>query len=183
MFSSAAGFSLFLLMAAASWAQAPKPAVPVTSLKEVEKATDMRLLTPPADPWNVLGNARGTYLSGYGTVVTFELTLANLTPVSPFHPTVTAQERRSGRDRKAKNLIALKAAMREMVAHAATTLATMPGDEQITFEAFLFNFNWEDRTGLPNRLTVCGNRQKVADAVARHATAKEMASLFEERSE
>jgi hypothetical protein len=183
MFSSAAKVSLLLLTAAASWAQTAKPAVSLTSLKEVEKATDTRLLAAPADPWNVLGNARGTYLPGYGTIVTFELTLANLTPVSPFHPTVTAQDKRSGHDRKAKNLIALKAAMREMVEHAATALATMPGGEQITFEAFLFNFNWEDRTGLPDRLTICANRQKLADAVTRHANAKEMASLFEERSE
>jgi hypothetical protein len=183
MCSSVARISLLLLTVAISWAQTPKSAVPLNILKEVEKATDTRLLAAPADPWNVLGNARGTYLPGYGAVVTFELTLANLTPVSPFHPTVTAQEKRSGHDRKAKNLLALKAAMREMVTHAATALTPMPGNEQITFEAFLFNFNWEDRSGLPDRLTICANRQKVADAVARHASAKEMASLFEERSE
>jgi len=174
---------LFLLIAMVLPAQTPKPVVPVTTVKEVEKATDTRLLSPPADPWSVLGNARGTYLPGYGAVVTFELTLANLTPISPFNPTVTPQQKRSGHDRKVKNLVALKAAMREMVEHAATALATMPGNEEITFEAFLFHFNWEDHTGLPDRLTVCANRQKIADAVAHHASAKEMASLFEERSE
>jgi hypothetical protein len=82
-----------------------------------------------------------------------------------------------------KNLAVLKAAMREMIARAATALTAMPGNEQITFEAFLFNFAWEDRTGLPARVTVCANRRKVADAVARHASSAEMASLFEEHSE
>jgi hypothetical protein len=175
--------ALFLVMTAVSWAQTSKSAVPLKTVQEVEKATDARLLQAPADPWNVLGDARGTYLPGAGAVFTFELTLANLTPISPFHPTATAEEKRSGHTRKTKNLIALKAAMRDMIAHAATTLATMPGEEQITFEAFLFNFSYEDRTGLPDRLTVCANRQKVADAVARHASTTEMASLFEERSE
>jgi hypothetical protein len=183
MFNSAAKTALFLLMAVVSWGQTPKPTVSASTLKEVEKGADMRLLAAPADPWNVLGNARSTYLPGYGAVITFEMTLANLTPISPFHQSVTEKERRAGHDRKVKNLIALKVAMREMVAQAATALATMPGREQITLEAFLFNFNWEDRTGLPDRITICANRQKIVDAVAHHATVKEMASLFEERSE
>jgi hypothetical protein len=175
--------ALFLAMAAVSWAQSAAPAVTVKDIRGVEKATDTRLLAAPADPWGVLGDARGTYLPGYGAVFTFELTLANLTPISPFHMTVTPEEKRTGHSRKLKNLAALKIAMRDMVTHAATALDAMPGNEQIIFEAFLFNFNWEDRTGLPDRVTVCATRQKVADAVARHASAAEMASLFEEHSE
>jgi hypothetical protein len=170
-------------MATAAWAQISKAPIPLTAMKEVEKAANTRLREAPPDPWGVLGDARGTYLAGGGTVVTFELSLANLTPITPFHPSVSPQERRSAHDRKVKNLVALKTAMREMIAQASTALTAMPGNEQITFEAFLFNFNWEDRTGLPERLTVCANRQKVADAVARHASPGEMASLFEERSE
>jgi hypothetical protein len=175
--------ALILAMAAISWGQTPKPAVPLATIRDVEKATNARLAAPPADPWSVLGDARGTYLPGAGTVVTFELALVNLTPITPFHANISAEEKRSAHDRKLKNLVALKTAMREMIAHAATALTAMPGNEQITFEAFLFNFNWEDHAGLPDRLTLCANRQKVADAVARHASAKEMASLFEERSE
>lgn len=183
MLSSAVRAALLVAMGTAAWGQTAKPAVPLATVKEVEKATDTRLGVAPADPWNVLGDARGTYLPGYGTVITFELTLANLTPISPFHPTVTAEERRSGHDRKTKNLAALRLAMREMAANAAAKLTAMPASEQITLEAFLFYFSYEDRTGLPDRLIICADRQKIADAVARHATAKEMASLFEERSE
>jgi hypothetical protein len=183
MFSNAVRLALVMTMAAAAWAETSKTAVPLATLKEVEKATDTRLLAGPADPWSVLGDARSTYLPGDGIVVSFELALVNLTPVTPFHATITPQEKRSAHDRKVKNLVALKAAMREMIAHTATTLTAMPGNEQITFEAFLFNFNWEDRAGLPDRLTVCASRQKVADAIARHTSATEMASLFEERSE
>jgi len=183
MLSNAVRVALVLTMAAAAWAQTPKQAIPLTTLKEVEKATNARLLAGPADPWSVLGDARSTYLPGAGTVVTFELALVNLTPITPFHASISQEEKRSAHDRKVKNLVALKVAMREMIAHAAAALTAMPGNEQITVEAFLFNFNWEDRAGLPDRLTVCANRQKVADAVARHASATEMASLFEERSE
>jgi hypothetical protein len=183
MLNSAVKAALFVAISTVAWAQTPNPAVPLATIKEVEKATDTRLGVAPADPWNVLGDARGTYLPGYGTVVTFELTLANLTPISPFHPTVTAKERSSGHDRKAKNLAALRMAMREMATNAAAKLTAMPANEQITFEAFLLYFSYEDRTGLPERLIICADRQKIADAVARHATAKEMASLFEERSE
>lgn len=183
MLSNAAKVAFVLIMGSAAWAQTAKPAIPLTTMKEVEKATNARLLAAPADPWSVLGDARGTYLPGGGAVVTFELALANLTPITPFHPDVSPKEKRSAHDRKVKNLAALKVAMREMIARAATVLTSMPGNEQITFEAFLFNFNWEDRAGLPERLTVCANRQKVADAVARHASATELASLFEERSE
>jgi hypothetical protein len=183
MLSNAARVAFVLIMGAPVWAQTSKPAVPLTAMKEVEAVANTRLRAAPADPWSMLGDARGTYLPGGGTVVTFELTLANLTPITPFHQSVSPEERRSAHDRKLKNLAALKVAMREMIARAATALTSMPGNEQITFEAFLFNFNWEDRTGLPQRVTVCANRQKVADAVARHASATEMAALFEERSE
>ena len=183
MRSNAVRIALLFAMATAAWTQILKPPVPLTTMKEVETAANSRLRTAPADPWSVLGDARGTYLPGGGTVVTFELALANLTPITPFHPSVSPEERRSAHDRKVKNLAVLKVAMREMIAHAATALTAMPGKEQITFEAFLFNFNWEDRAGLPERLTVCANRQKVTDAIARHASAAEMASLFEESSE
>ena len=183
MLSSAGKAALFLAIATTAWGQAPKPSVPLATIKEVEKTTNTRLGVAPADPWNVLGDARGTYLPGYGTLVTFELTLANLTPISPFHPAVTVQEKRSGHDRKVKNLAALRMAMREMAASAAAKLSAMPANEQVTFEAFLFYFSYEDRTGLPDRLIICANRQKIADALARHASATEMASLFEERSE
>src|SRR6185437_15239497 len=137
MFSSAVRIAFVLTLAGAAWAQTSKPAISLTNLKEVEKATNGLLLAGPTDPWSVLGDARGTYLPGGGTVVTFELSLANLTPKTPFHPNISPAEIRSAHDRKVKNLVALKVAMREMIARAATTLTAMPGNEQITFEAFL----------------------------------------------
>jgi len=178
-----ASFAQTAVLQVTTRGQAAKPEISIKALKEVEKATDGRLRAPAQDPWGILGDARGTYLPGYGALFTFEMALANLAPVTPFHLTVTPAEKKSGHDRKVKNLITLKAAMREMIVTAATVLAAMPADEQITFEAYLFSFNWEDHAGLPERVTFSASRQKVADAVARHATAIEMASLFEERSE
>lgn len=175
--------ALFLALAAAGFAQTTKPPVPLAALKTMEAAIDVRIKTPAQDSWSVLGDTRGTYLAGYGAVFTFEMALANLAPVTPFHLTVSPEEKKSGHARKVKNLNTLKAAMREMIANAAGPLASMPANEQITVEAFLFYFNWEDRTGLPERVKICANRQKVAEAVARHATPAEMAAIFEERSE
>jgi len=149
MFSNAVRAALLLAMASAAWGESLKPAISLPILKEVETAANTRLRAAPADPWGVLGDARGTYLPGGGTVVTFELTLANLAPQTPFHPTISPEERRSAHDRKVKNLAALKIAMREMISRAATALTAMPACEQITFEAFLFHFAWEDSTGLP----------------------------------
>lgn len=173
---------LFLALSAICFAQT-KPAVPLTVMKDAEKAIDVRIQTPGPDSWSVLGDARGTYLPGYGAVFTFEMALANLTPVTPFHLTVTPEEKKSGHDRKVKNLVTLRAAMREMAANTAAALTSIPGNEQITLEAYLFYFNWEDRTGLPDRVTICANRQKLMDAVARHDSVAKMATLFEERDE
>jgi len=156
------------------------PHVSVSDLKAVEIATDKSFA---GDPWAMLGYTRGTYLPGYGVVFTFEMSLIQATPISPFHETVTPQEIKSVHDRKIKQLAILKDTMRDLLVQTATSLTALPPSDQIVFEAHLLGQSYEDHSGLPWRLTMTANRQKLLDAIASHATPASLAALIEERKE
>jgi len=161
-----------------------EPVVSISALKAVEEITNKQFLpVAEIDPWDPLGDARGSYLPGYGALFTFELSLTNVTPPFPFHPEISPAEIKDIHARKLKKLPLLKSAMRDLIVKAASSLITLPPTEQITFEAFLDSFSFEDRTGLPRRLTMTASRQKILDAVARHATADDLAALIEIREE
>jgi len=157
-----------------------QPAVTITNLKDIEDATDVRF---KADPWQLLGFTRGTYLPGYGVVFTFEMSLTRAESINPFHPTVTPQEVKSLHERKLKQLAILRDAMRDLVVKTASSVTSLPPTEQIVFEAHLLGQSYEDQTGLPWRLTMTANRQQLLDALARHATPAELAALIGERKE
>ncbi len=163
-----------------------EPTVTVSALKAVEDTINSQFvhdLVDPVDPWEPLGDARGTYLSGYGAVFTFEMSLVNVTPITPFHASISAQEVKSVHARKIRKLPLLKIAMRDLMVKSATTLSTLPSSEQITVDAFLDYFSFEDRANLPRRVVMTASRQKILDAVARHAAAAEFATLIEEHEE
>jgi len=176
----------FALVFAAVACAGSEPAVTVSAIKAVEDAINTQFAHDAADPvdsWEPLGDARGTYLPGYGTLFTFEMSLVNVTPVLPFHPVVLPQEIKTAHARKVKKLPVLKSAMRDLIVKSATTLTSLPAAEQITVEAFLDYFSFEDRTGLPRRLIMTASRQKIMDALAHHAGAAGFATLIEERDE
>ncbi len=136
-----------------------------------------------AIPGRFLGDTRGTYLPGYGALFTFELSLVRVTPVTPFNPVFTAQQKKTFHDRKVQQLPVLEKVMRDFVVKAASSLQTLPASENIVFEAHLLSQSYEDHTGLPWRVTMTANRQKLLDAVAAHATPVQLSSLIEERKE
>jgi hypothetical protein len=154
--------------------------VPTSNFKEVETETNARFA---GEPWDLLGDARGSYIPGCGAIFTFELSLVSVPPLNPFKLTVTPQEVRGIHDRKIKQLAVLKTEMQDLVVKAASSLASMPPGEQIIFEARLLNRSFEDSRGLPNRLIMTANRQKLLDAVAQHATPAGIAALIAEREE
>lgn len=160
-----------------------EPIVSISALQRVEKAANERFAPDAGDPYELLGDARGTYVPGYGGFFTFEMNLVNVQPITPFHMTVSPQEVRSIHERKIKKLVALKSAMRDLMLQSAASLSTLPPTEQITFEAFLIHLSYEDRSGLPRRLTMTTSRQKLLDAAAKHATPADLASLIEVREE
>lgn len=163
-----------------------EPTVTMSALKVVEDTINRQFqhdVAEPIDPWEPLGDARGTYVPGYGAVFTFEMSLVNVTPITPFHVEISPQEIRAVHARKIKKLTPLQSAMRDLIVRAATALSALPPNEQITIEVFLDYFSFEDRTNLPRRLTMTASRQKIMDAVARHASEADFAALIEERDE
>jgi len=160
-----------------------EPIVSISALQRVEKAANERFTADAGDSYELLGDARGAYLPGYGGLFTFEMNLVSVQPITPFHMTVTPQEIKSIHERKIRKLVVLKSAMRDLMLQSAASLSTLPPAEQITFEAFLIHLSFEDRTGLPRRLTMTASRQKLLDAAANHATPAALAALIEEREE
>src|SRR5277367_2238509 len=85
----------------------------------------------PQDPAEVLGISQGTYIQGYGAVFLGEVNLAPAAGISPFHPTVSADEIRRTHDKKVQRLAAIRTAMRAMLVDSARSLDSLPPDEQV----------------------------------------------------
>jgi hypothetical protein len=149
----------------------------------VEKSINERLSVRSADPYDLIGRARGTYLEGYGTLFTAELDLIYAGPLnpSPFKPTVSDKEKATTRERKAKNLIELKEAMRSLMVNASGTLEGLPPNERVAMETILFYYSWEEARGLPHRVFMSAVKQKLLDAKAAHAGDPELAAIIEEQ--
>jgi len=161
---------------------ATEPIVSINSLKTVEASINDRIRSNVTDPYDLLGPARGTYLEGYGAVFTVEMNLLLLSPlnVSPFKPALSEQEVATVHDRKAHKVEQLKSTMIDLMAGASKSLPGLPPEEKIVMEAFFFNYRWENARGLPRRVVLTAQKQKLLDAAARHATPAELAALIEE---
>ena len=159
--------------------------VPNVDVAAVERMMNQTLSVGPADPYELLGTARGTYLSGYGAVFTVELDLINAGPLNPnpFKPKVSPQELASAHERKEKNLRILRDQMRTMMVNASTTLEGVPSNERVSMEAFLFYYSWENAKGLPQRVFMSAEKQKLMDAKAAHAGPQELASIIDEQDQ
>jgi hypothetical protein len=152
------------------------------ALKAVEAAINDRFRSGLNDPFDLLGTARGSYLPGYGAVFTVEMNLVTLPPLtfSPFSHAPSPQELTALRDRKVKKLAALRDAMHDLMLMAGSTLTTLGGDERVTMEAFLFNYRWEKTAGLPHKLVMTAERQKLVDAKASKLSAADLAAIIQE---
>ena len=153
------------------------------SILFVENAMNEKLSARSADPYDLMGTARGTYLEGYGALFTVELDLINAGPlnISPFKPTITREEKATTRDRKTKNLVELKETMRNLIANASVTLEGLPASERVSMESILFYYSWEESRGLPHRVFMSAVKQKLLDAKAAHAGQPELAAIIEEQ--
>lgn len=156
-----------------------------TEVASVERMMNQTLSAGLSDPYELLGTARGTSLNGYGAVFTAELDLINAGSFSPnpFKPKVSPQELASVRERKEKNLKILRDQMRTMMINAGSTLDGMPPNERVTMETFLFYYAWENSKGMPQRILMTAEKQKLLDAKAAHATPQELASIIEEQDQ
>ena len=133
-------------------------AVARVSIQNVEKKTDGRLLSAAFD---LMGTTRGIYLPGIGVVLTSEVALVQVTGLSPFHQTISAEEKASAHSRKLEALPKLREAMKAALMAAAADLGSIPANEKLIFGVNLFYWNWEDRSGLPSQIVMQATRQQL----------------------
>jgi hypothetical protein len=148
-----------------------------------ERMIDEKINAYSTEPYHPLGDARGTYLEGYGVLFTNELDLVNTgaLTMSPFKPTVSKEELASIHERKLKKLVELKDAMRTMLVNASGILEGLPPNERVAMEAILYSHSWEITRDLPHRVFMSAEKQKLLDARASHAGQPELAAIIEEQ--
>jgi hypothetical protein len=118
----------------------------------------------PQDPAEVLGLTQGTYIQGYGAIFLGEVNLAPAAGISPFHPTVSAEEVRRTHDKKMQRMVALRTAIRAMLVDSARSLDSVPADEQVAVGLSLFYWKWENREGLPAQIVMHAPRKALLQA-------------------
>jgi hypothetical protein len=156
--------TLLLLVAVITLAAANAPRVGRATLVSVEKNLDGRIRTLWDDnPYLLLGSTRGVYLEGYGAVFTAEVDLV-VNPTSLMNANIKKDEIVKFHQKKLERIPLLKKALCEAMVSVATSLDSVPPDEQITIVAFLPNHSWEDMTGIPTQLTLQATRRKLLDA-------------------
>ena len=144
---------------------ADKPNVSRAMIKAVEESMDQKLSMLWADnPAQVLGLTQGAYVTGYGAVFMSELNLASGTPISPFHPNVTAEEIKRIHANKVERLSKLKEAMQQMLVDSAKSMDPVPDDEQIALGVSLFYWTWENKAGLPAQIVMHAPKKLLLDA-------------------
>lgn len=176
--------SLLLMVAATLCFAASESRISRDTILAVEGTVNQTLRGTSSDPYELLGNARGTYLDGYGALFTFEIDLVPTGgfAISPFSAAKTPEDVAKMRDRKVKKLPELKDTMRNIMMSASSTLEGLPPGERVAMEATLFNFSWEKNgKEIPRRIFMSAEKQKLLDAKANHATPAELAAIIEEQ--
>ena len=80
-----------------------------------------------------------------------------------------------------KKLAILRENMRSLMMNAGGTLEGLSPNERVAMEAVLLYNPWEDSRGMPRRLFMSAEKQKLLDARAAHAGSAELAGLIEEQ--
>jgi hypothetical protein len=175
---------LLLIAAATLCLASTEPRVSRASIVAVEKSINEQFGGYAGDPYVVLGNARGTYLEGYGALFTVELDLINTGPLNPNpfkQAPITPQEVAATRERKLKKLAILRENMRNLMVNAGGTLEGLPPNERVAMEAVLLYNSWEESRGMPRRLFMSAEKQKLLAARAAHTGQPELAAIVEEQ--
>ena len=146
---------------AASVTPTEKPRVPRQALSDLERRLDTKLtnLGDANDPVDLLGAARGIYLDGYGVVFTVEVSPIITPGINPFHSAMTEPEKAKVHQRKLDRLPILKQAMRDAWRDSATSLTSIPDNQQVVIAVRLLYLPWEDTRGLPGEIVMKGDRR------------------------
>jgi len=118
----------------------------------------------PDEPFLLLGATRGVYLDGYGAVFTTELNLVTGPVLTPMNPVPTKEMIDRQRQRKLERLPRLRDAMRGVLVHTASSLDTLPKDQQVVLAVTLARYRWEDTNGMPSHIIMQGRRGDLLEA-------------------
>jgi len=166
---------LMLLCALPGAADGPK--VNRGMIEAMQRSLDNKLSGLwPQDPAEVIGLSQGTYIQGYGAIFLGEVNLAPAAGISPFHPTVSADEVRRTHEKKVQRIAAFRSAMRVMLVDSARSLDSLPADEQVAVSLSLFYWKWENRDGLPAQIVMHAPRK----ALLQSASAEQASIASEE---
>ena len=156
--------SLLLVAVLALTAATSGPRVSRGTLASMEKSLDERIQSLWNDnPYLLLGTTRGVYLEGYGAVFTAEVNLV-MNPVALMNTRITKEEIAKVRQKKLDRIPVLKKTLRDSMGAMASSLDTVPGDEQIAIVAFIDHYPWEDVTGVPVQITLTAQKKKLVEA-------------------
>ncbi|MFN7921856.1 MAG: hypothetical protein U0Q16_17275 [Bryobacteraceae bacterium] len=162
-------------------ATAAAPRVPRSALVAMERSFDQRIQRANIDdPLDLLGATRGIYLEKYGAVFTCEVDLA-VTAITPFRPQLSGEEKERLRQKKLARLGAVKQLMRDMMVTSATSLKTMPENEQVSVGVTFFYRAWELTNGLPSQLVLSAPRKALVDFEAGRIKAEALNAVIQEQ--
>lgn len=143
-----------LTVAAASRADEP-PKIDRAAFAKLSNDVDNRLRSMwPDYPAELVGVTHVVYIKGYGAVVTGEVNLAPSSGISPFHQTITADDKSRAHQKKVQRMPELRSAMQALLIQAASDLRDVPDTEEIAIAVSLFYWVWEDKSGLPEQVVM-----------------------------
>ena len=145
--------ALAIALPAGSIADKPKISRPMIAALEQSFENQLVKLWPD-DPASIIGIPQGLYISGYGVVFTSQVNLAPAPGITPFHQTNSKEDVARTHQKKIARLPRLKEVMQDMLLASAASLDPVPPDEQITIGISLYNWYWEDTTGLPAQIVM-----------------------------
>jgi hypothetical protein len=151
-------------------------------LQAVEKNLDANLTRFSLDnPFNLLGQTRGVYVDGGGTVFSAEISLVSTPGLSPFRPELSLEEKQKIHRAKLDRLPALRLLMRDFLVASAASLDRLPPEEQIAVGISLFYHGWEIQTGLPQQVVAWGQKRPLVDVAAGRAPKSQLDTIVKVR--
>lgn len=170
--------SLLLVATAALCFAGTESRVSQQSIVAVEQSINEQFHANSPDPYDLLGTARGTYLEGYGALFTVEIQLVYVSPPTPFRPKIPPAEIALIRERKLKKIPELRKTMQTLLANASSTLEGLQPGEHVAIETIIWIYSWENSAGLPHRIFMSAEKQKLRDA---RAGGVDLASVIQEQ--
>ena len=140
---------------------------PRTAIVDLEKSFDSAIEKVSAsDPMNIMASTQGVYVAGFGAVFTAQVDLINTPAISPFRLTISAADKQRILRRKLERLPLIRQHMRQLLTAAASSLPSLPPNEQVVLAVSIFRYGWEDAKGLPAQIVMQAERSQLMKRAA-----------------